>query len=230
MYGLRRDGIVVLLLSRSADLSDARGGPWVRSTSGPDLPILTAFAQCVEDELEAELELALEAGSGPRGVLGYLEGMRKLEPLPVNVRIKISALWTTMLLVFAYVDIFSLYRPDVRGDLETGEVGGFAVGQPFLLATTIYVVIPALMVFGALVLRPRINRIANIALSVIYALTIVAAAIGEWNTTCYAARSRSPCSRPLPTTRGPGRGRTVVRSSGVPADEAAPPPSCSLSS
>jgi hypothetical protein len=103
------------------------------------------------------------------------------EPFPVNVRIKISALWTAMLFVFAYVDIFSLYRPDFRADVEAGEISGFAVGQSFLLATTIYVVIPGLMVFGALVLRPRINRIANIALSIVYALTIVAGAIGEWN-------------------------------------------------
>lgn len=40
------------------------------------------------------------------------EGM--LEPALVNVRIKISALWTSMLFVFAYVDLFSLYRPDFR--------------------------------------------------------------------------------------------------------------------
>jgi hypothetical protein len=36
-------------------------------------------------------------------------------------------------------------------------------------------------VFAALVLQPRINRIANIALSVVYAMTIIAGAIGEWN-------------------------------------------------
>ena len=103
------------------------------------------------------------------------------EPFNVNVRIKISALWTSMLFVFAYVDLFSLYRPDFRADLEAGEVGGFTVNQSFLLGTTIYVVIPSLMVFGALILQPRVNRIANIALSIIYALTIIAGAIGEWN-------------------------------------------------
>jgi hypothetical protein len=54
------------------------------------------------------------------------------------------------------------------------------VNQSFLVGTTVYAVIPSLMVFGALVLRPRVNRIANIALSVIYALTIVAGAVGEW--------------------------------------------------
>ena len=105
----------------------------------------------------------------------------KFEPFNVNVRIKISALWTSMLFVFAYVDLFSLYRPDFRADLEAGEIGGFTVNQSFLLGTTIYVVIPSLMVFCSLILPPRVNRIANIALGIIYALTIVAGAIGEWN-------------------------------------------------
>jgi Family of unknown function (DUF6326) len=105
----------------------------------------------------------------------------KFAPSNVNVRIKISALWTSMLFVFAYVDLFSLYRPDIRADLEAGEIGGFTVNRSFLLGTTVYVAIPSLMVFCALVLRPRVNRIANIALSIMYALTIIAAAIGEWN-------------------------------------------------
>ena len=38
----------------------------------------------------------------------------KYEPSNVSVRTKISALWTTMLFVFAYVDIFSLYRRNFR--------------------------------------------------------------------------------------------------------------------
>ncbi len=105
----------------------------------------------------------------------------KFEPSHVNVRIKISALWTSMLFVFAYVDLFSLYRSDFRADLEAGEIGGFTVNQSFLLGTTVYVVIPSLMVFCALILRPRVDRIANIALSIVYALSIIAGAIGEWN-------------------------------------------------
>jgi hypothetical protein len=92
----------------------------------------------------------------------------KFEPANVNVRIKISALWASMLFVFAYVDLFSLYRPDVRADLEAGEVGGFDITQWFLLGTTVYVLIPSLMVFLALVLRPRVDRIANIALGIVY--------------------------------------------------------------
>jgi hypothetical protein len=104
----------------------------------------------------------------------------KLEPFSVNARIKLSALWTSMLFVFAYVDLFSLYRRDFRADLEAGEVSGFTINQLFLLGTTVYVVIPSLMVFLALVLRPRVSRIANIALGIAYALTIIAGAIDDW--------------------------------------------------
>lgn len=103
------------------------------------------------------------------------------EPSRVNVRIKISALWTSMLFVFVYVDLYRYYRPDFRAEVEAGELGPFTINQWSLLGTTVYVVIPALMVFGALVLRPRVNRIANITLSIIYALTIIGGAIGEWH-------------------------------------------------
>ena len=112
---------------------------------------------------------------------GPLTARTRLEPFPVNVRIKISALWASMMFIFAYVDLFSFYRSDVRADIAAGEIFGFTINQSFLLVTTAYVVIPALMVFGALILRPRINRVVNIALSVVYALTIIGGAIGEWN-------------------------------------------------
>lgn len=103
-----------------------------------------------------------------------------LAPLPVDTRIKLSGLWASTLFVFAYVDIFSLYRADVRADLEAGELAGFTVGQPFLLGTTLYILLPSLMVFATLVLRARVARTANIALAAVYTLTIVAGAIGEW--------------------------------------------------
>ncbi len=48
-------------------------------------------------------------------------------------------------------------------------------------AAAAYVVIPSVMVFCALILRPRVNRIVNIALSALYAATIIAGAMGEWS-------------------------------------------------
>ncbi len=105
----------------------------------------------------------------------------KYEPSLVNVRIRISGLWTAMLFIFAYVDIFSFFRPDFRAEVEAGVVAGFTVNESFLLGTTMYVVVPSLMVFGTLILRPKLNRIANIGLAAIYAVTIMAGVIGEWN-------------------------------------------------
>ncbi|MBX2825850.1 MAG: hypothetical protein KTR33_14050 [Gammaproteobacteria bacterium] len=101
------------------------------------------------------------------------------EDQPVNIKFKISALWVTMLFVFAYVDIFGFFRADVLGDAMAGRVSVFAVSQSFLLFTTIYILIPSAMVFLSLVLRPSINRTVNIALAVIYALSIVLACLDE---------------------------------------------------
>ena len=109
-----------------------------------------------------------------------MAGQTKLEPFDVNVRTKISALWVSTLFVFVYVDLFSLYRRDFRTDLEAGEISGFTINQSFLVGVTLYVVVPSLMVFAALILRPAVDRIANIVLPVVYAITIIAGAIGEW--------------------------------------------------
>jgi hypothetical protein len=98
----------------------------------------------------------------------------------IDTRLWISALWVAVLFVFAYVDLFSLYRPDVRADLEADTIAGFDVDQTFLFLTTLYVVVPSLMVYLTLVLRPAVNRVANIAVAAAYALTIVGSAVGEW--------------------------------------------------
>ena len=99
----------------------------------------------------------------------------------INPRIKIAALWTSMLFVFVYVDLFSLYRSDVRADIEAGEMFAFTIGQGFLLGVTIYVLVPSLMLFLSLVLPVRVTRTANTVAAVLYAVTIAGSAIGESN-------------------------------------------------
>jgi Family of unknown function (DUF6326) len=100
---------------------------------------------------------------------------------PVNVRIKIAMLWTSILFIFAYVDIFSLYRPDFRADIAAGKISVFTITQAFLFGTTVYIAIPSLMIAATVFLQPSINRIINVVLSVLYAVTIISGAIGEWN-------------------------------------------------
>jgi hypothetical protein len=99
----------------------------------------------------------------------------------INPRIKIAALWTVMLFVFVCVDLFSLYRSDVRADIEAGKIAAFTIGQGYLLGVMIYVLVPSSMVFLSLVMTPRVTRMANVVLAVIYAVTVAGSAIGEWN-------------------------------------------------
>ncbi len=98
---------------------------------------------------------------------------------PVHPRIVISSLWATMLFIFAYVDIFALFRADVLEQALAGRVAVFDVSQTFLALTTLYVVIPSLMIFLTLVLPRGINRAANIVLAGLYILTIAASCVGE---------------------------------------------------
>ena len=47
---------------------------------------------------------------------------RQYRDTPVDVKLVLSALWITMLFVFAYVDIFGFYRADVLDAALDGRV------------------------------------------------------------------------------------------------------------
>jgi hypothetical protein len=98
----------------------------------------------------------------------------------ISPRPKLAALWTATMFVFAYADLSSLYRADVRADLDAGELAGFTVDGGFLLAVTLYVTIPSLMVALSLLLPKRALRPVGMALAVLYVLTIAVSAVGEW--------------------------------------------------
>jgi hypothetical protein len=103
------------------------------------------------------------------------------ERLPrIDVRIRMSALWAATMFLFAYVDLFSLYRADMRQALDEGRVAAFDVGQPFLLGVTLYVMVPSLMIYLTLVMPRRVNRVVTIVVAAVYAVTIAGSAIGEW--------------------------------------------------
>jgi hypothetical protein len=108
-----------------------------------------------------------------------MTGLTQQPPIAIDTRLKIAALWTATLLIFAYVDLFSLYRSDVRADLDAGRLFAFDVSQTFLFFTTLYIVLPSLMIYLTLVLPRGISRVLNIALAAVYAVTIVGSAVGE---------------------------------------------------
>jgi hypothetical protein len=106
---------------------------------------------------------------------------RQYQDTQVDVKLVLCALWIAMLFVFAYVDIFASLRADVVKAALDGKVAttGFTVNQIFLTLTLIYILLPTLMVVLSLLLKPRVNRIINIVVSLIYTITIIGAGIGE---------------------------------------------------
>jgi len=99
---------------------------------------------------------------------------------PVDTRIRLALLWTATMLLVAFVDIFGFYRPDYREQIEAGRVFVFDIGQPFMLGILIYVMIPTMMIALSVLLPHRSNRITNLIVAPVLALTIIGAAIGEW--------------------------------------------------
>ena len=106
---------------------------------------------------------------------------RQHQDTKVDVKLVLAAQWIAMLFVFAYVDIFGFHRADVLDAALDGKVAttAFNVNQMFLTSTLIYILVPTLMVVLTLLLRPRVNRISNFVVSVVYAITIIASCIGE---------------------------------------------------
>lgn len=107
--------------------------------------------------------------------------IRQYRDTQVDVKLVLCALWATTLFVFAYVDIFGFYRADVLDAALAGTIASttFTVDQLFLTTTLVYLLPAILMVALSLVLPPRANRITNIVVSVLYAVSIIVSCIGE---------------------------------------------------
>ncbi len=99
----------------------------------------------------------------------------------VDTRVVLAGLWTATLFVFAYVDIFGFWRADVLAGATAGVVPGvgFTIDQTFLGLTTVYVLIPSLMVPFSLLARGRVLRATSVVVALLYAVSVAATMIGE---------------------------------------------------
>src|SRR5512135_2644597 len=97
----------------------------------------------------------------------------------ISVPMKLSALWISLMLLYIYADIFSLFRPGVLDEMAAGRMGPFPVTQGSLFAAALLMVIPALMVALSITLKPGVNRWANIILGVLYTCVNISNLIGE---------------------------------------------------
>jgi len=105
--------------------------------------------------------------------------VRNLVDEKVNVKIKLAALWVTLLLIYIYVDIFGFYKPGIIQDILAGKVWEFEISQGWALGALLLMMIPSFMVFLSVVLKARVNRWINIIVAVLYIAVGIGTTIGE---------------------------------------------------
>jgi hypothetical protein len=101
------------------------------------------------------------------------------QDVKINVKMKLSALWVALMLIYIYADILSLFKAGVIKKMMEGFMGPFPVTQGSLLSASILMMIPAVMVFLSLALKSKVNRWVNIILGVLYTFVNFSNLIGE---------------------------------------------------
>jgi len=107
----------------------------------------------------------------------------RLADAPVPIRVKLSALWASVMFLYIYGDYFDLYKPGKLSSMMAGRTPVGPTTQGMLVVFTVMMTIPSVMVFLSLVLKPAFARIANIVFGILYSLVIVGTMLGAWKFT-----------------------------------------------
>ena len=92
-----------------------------------------------------------------------------LEDSKINVKIKLSALWASVMFCYIYADYFGLFVPGAMQSMLNGQMRPLgATTQGVLLGTSLMLAIPSLMIFLSVALPPVVNRRLNIAVGAFY--------------------------------------------------------------
>ncbi|GAB4454160.1 MAG: hypothetical protein Fur0028_09630 [Bacteroidales bacterium] len=104
-----------------------------------------------------------------------------LENFKINIRLKLSALWTSVMFCYIYGDYFELYVPNKVSALLSGQNN---LDNPYKLFTaTIILTVPALMIFLSLILSPKLTKWLNIGFGIfftIFTLLVGLYSFSEW--------------------------------------------------
>lgn len=108
-------------------------------------------------------------------------GRATLEDLKVPVRIKLAGLWASLMFCYVYGDYFGLYQPGTLQSMLAGKMGPLGpTTQGVLLGTSVLMALPSLMIFLSLVMKPGLNRAANLLLGLLYAVIMALSMPGAW--------------------------------------------------
>jgi hypothetical protein len=105
---------------------------------------------------------------------------RALEDIKVNVKLKLAALWASLMFFYIYVDYFGLHKTDYIKNILAGKVFLFDITQVFLFTGLALTTIPALMIFLSIALPAKVNRLTNIIVAAVYIPYTLFNLVGEF--------------------------------------------------
>ena len=105
--------------------------------------------------------------------------MKKLNEFKANTRLKITGLWTTLVLLYIYCDIYSTFRTGHLEEAMAGKMGPFEVSQVTLAILGTLMIPPALMVAVSLFAKAKVVKWASIVVGALYTLVNIGNLAGE---------------------------------------------------
>lgn len=101
----------------------------------------------------------------------------------IDVRLKLSALWASVMFCYIYADYFGLYVPGKLEGMLAGRMGPLGqTTQGVLLGASVTMAIPSVMIFLSLALKSALNRWVNIICGILYTIIIL---MTMWRWTFY---------------------------------------------
>lgn len=102
----------------------------------------------------------------------------------VNIKIKLGFLWATIMSLYIYADYFNLMTPDSLKNMMELQTPVGPATPGILVAFSILLIIPALMISGSVLLQPVWSKWLNIIFGFIYgtisALMIIFNITSQW--------------------------------------------------
>jgi Family of unknown function (DUF6326) len=109
--------------------------------------------------------------------------MSAFEDFKVNIKLRLAALWTSLMFCYVYGDFFSLFVPGRIQRLMDGNSGAGETTPLMLLVYAVLLAAPALMIFFSVALKARLNRLLNIIMGSFFTLVmmlVTVTSLGEW--------------------------------------------------
>ena len=104
----------------------------------------------------------------------------------VNIKIKLAALWTSLMFLYIYADFFQLMTPKKLEKMIDLKTPMGPTSPEILVIFSVILIIPSLMIFLSVFLRTKINKWLNICIASLYAsmsiLIIISTLGSEWHT------------------------------------------------